>query len=68
MEVAVVSEDYAVMLPAKVCQHLGIRPGQQMAVFVDGGRMVMMPINVPDEPRGFLHGIDTSVDRDPDRL
>ncbi|HET7231604.1 MAG TPA: AbrB/MazE/SpoVT family DNA-binding domain-containing protein [Longimicrobium sp.] len=68
MEVVAVSEDYMVTLPARVCQTLQIRPGQRLNTFVVDGRMVMTPVREPDQPRGFLRGIDTSVERDPDRF
>lgn len=63
-----VSPKYQVVIPQGVRESLGIKPGQKLDVFEYDGRIEFVLVRSPREMRGFLSGIDTSVDRDPDRV
>ena len=68
METTTVSPKYQVVIPARVRHALGIRPGQKIQVIPYEGRIELIPITSVKGARGFLRGIDTSIDREPDRV
>jgi len=68
METVTVSPKFQVVIPRSVRQSLGIKPGQKVQVIHYGDRIELIPIRPIEETRGFLKGIDTSVDREPDRV
>ena len=57
-----------VVIPRAVCRLLGIRPGQKMQVIAYEGRIELVPVKDVKEARGFLKGIDTSVEREEGRI
>jgi AbrB family looped-hinge helix DNA binding protein len=67
MERATVSTKYQVVIPKKVRDELGIEPGQKVQVIPYLGRIELIPLGDIRESRGFLEGIDTKVEREPDR-
>lgn len=68
METSTVSPKYQVVIPLKVRQHLGLRPGQKVRVIPYEGRIELVPVQPIKRMRGFLKGIDTAVDREEDRV
>lgn len=68
METVTVSPKFQVVIPRSVRESLDIRPGQKMDVFEYDGRIEFVPLRHPRELRGFANGIDTTVERDPDRV
>ena len=68
MEVATVSPKFQVVIPKRVREELGIRPGQKVRVIPYLGRIELIPLETIEESRGFLEGIDTAVEREPDRV
>ena len=68
MDETTVSPKYQVVIPARVRRLLGIRPGQKIQVILYDGRIELIPVEPIDRARGFLRGIDTSVEREPDRI
>jgi AbrB family looped-hinge helix DNA binding protein len=68
VEAVTVSAKYQVVIPRAVRELLGIRPGQRVQVIPYEGRIELVPILPMRELRGLLRGIDTSIDRDEDRL
>ena len=68
MSTATVSPKYQVVIPASVRRALGIRPGQKVQVIPYDGRIELIPLTPIKQARGTLRGIDTSVERDRDRL
>ena len=68
MKAVTVSPKYQVVIPKEVREQMGIEPGQKMAVLVYQGRIQLIPIGPLEELRGFLKGIDTTIEREPDRL
>ena len=68
MEVVTVSPKYQVVIPLKVRQSLGIRPGQKVQVILYDNRIELVPVIPAKKARGFLKVIDTTVERDSDRV
>jgi AbrB family looped-hinge helix DNA binding protein len=68
METVTVSPKYQVVIPSRVRRLLGVEPGQKVKVILYDNRIEMIPVRPVEEARGFLPGIDTSVEREPDRL
>ena len=68
MEAVLVSPKYQVVIPHAVRAALGIRPGQRMQVIQYEDRIELVPIRPTHEMRGFLKGIDTTIEREPDRV
>ncbi|NOR90701.1 MAG: AbrB/MazE/SpoVT family DNA-binding domain-containing protein [Anaerolineales bacterium] len=64
---ATVSTKYQVVIPKKVREEMGIKPGQKVQVIPYMGRIELIPIRDIKEGRGFLDGIDTTIEREPDR-
>jgi AbrB family looped-hinge helix DNA binding protein len=67
METVKVSPKYQVVIPRKVREQLGIRPGQRVQVFLYGDRIEFVPLKPMKQMRGFLKGIEGSVERERDR-
>jgi AbrB family looped-hinge helix DNA binding protein len=68
METVTVSPKFQVVIPRKVRESLDIRPGQKVQVIRYEDRIELVPVRPAREMRGFLEGIDTGVERDPDRV
>ena len=68
METVTVSPKYQVVIPSRVRRLLGVKPGQKVKVILYDNRIEMIPVRPVEEARGFLKGIDTTVEREPDRL
>jgi AbrB family looped-hinge helix DNA binding protein len=68
METVTVSPKYQVVIPRAIRDALGIRPGQKVQVIRYGSRIELIPLRPIQETRGFLRGIDTTVERDSGRL
>jgi AbrB family looped-hinge helix DNA binding protein len=63
-----ISPKFQVVIPREVRESLGIRPGQKVQVIRYEDRIELIPLRPVQETRGFLEGIDTEVEREPDRL
>ncbi len=68
MEAVKISPKYQVVIPKKFREALKLTPGQRLQVVVYGNRIEMIPMRQISEMKGFLKGIDTTVEREPDRL
>jgi len=68
METVTVSPKFQVVIPRAIRQSLGIRPGQKVQVIRYEDRIELIPLRPIQETRGFLRGIDTTVEREPDRV
>ena len=67
MDTTTVSPKFQVVIPLRVRKALGIRPGQKIQVIPYEGRIELIPIRPLRQARGFLRGIDTSIEREQDR-
>lgn len=68
MEAVLVSPKFQIVIPRAVREALSIRPGQKVQVIQYEDRIELIPMKPMREMRGFLRGIDTSVEREPDRV
>ena len=62
-----VSSEFEVVIPEEIRESLGIRPGQKLEAIQYDGRIELVPIRPIAEMIGFLPGIGTRVEREPDR-
>ena len=68
METVKVSPKFQVVIPRKARTQLGLRPGQKVQVFLYQDRIEFIPLKPMRQMRGFLKGIDTTVEREKDRI
>ncbi|HEV2348877.1 MAG TPA: AbrB/MazE/SpoVT family DNA-binding domain-containing protein [Terriglobia bacterium] len=68
MEAVTVSPKFQIVIPRKVRESLRIRPGQKIQVIEYDGIIRLVPIQPMKKMRGFLKGIDTTIERDRDRV
>ncbi len=62
------SPKYQVVIPLEIRTALRLKPGQKIRAIRLGERIELIPVKPMLEYEGFLPGIDTEVDREPDRL
>jgi AbrB family looped-hinge helix DNA binding protein len=67
MDAVTVSPKFQVVIPQAVRKSLGIKPGQKVQMIQYGDRVELIPVKPVKQTRGFLKGINTNVQRDPDR-
>jgi AbrB family looped-hinge helix DNA binding protein len=67
METVIVSPDFQVAIPPAIREALGIQPGQSVQIILYQSRIELIPLRAVRDMRGFLKGINTSVEREPDR-
>jgi AbrB family looped-hinge helix DNA binding protein len=63
-----VSPKFQVVIPRAVREALDIKPGQKVQVVQYDNRVELIPVKPAKQTRGFLKGIDTTVERKPDRI
>ena len=68
MDTVIVSSDYQVEIPRSVRESLGLQPGQIIQVVLYNNRIEFIPIKPISQMRGFLSGIDTTIEREDDRI
>jgi len=68
METVTVSPKFQVVIPRSIRESLGIQPGQKVQMIRYGDHIELIPLKPVREARGFLKGIDTTVQREPDRV
>jgi AbrB family looped-hinge helix DNA binding protein len=68
MTILTVSSKYQIVIPVRMRQSLGIRPGDKLHAIEYAGRIALVPVSSMQSARGSLKGINTDVPRDPGRL
>ena len=68
IQTVTLSPKFQVVIPKSVREALRLKPGQKMHVIEYEGRIELIPEVDIKELRGFLKGINTSFQRDNDRL
>jgi AbrB family looped-hinge helix DNA binding protein len=68
MSLVTVSPKFQVVIPRAVREALGIKPGQKVQVVQYDNRVELIPVKPTRKTRGFLKGIDTTVERESDRI
>lgn len=67
MDISTVSPKFQIVIPLRVRRALGLRPGQRVQVIPYEGRIEVVPLESIKKARGFLKGINTTVERETDR-
>ena len=67
METVTISPRFQVVIPKAIREELGLLPGQKLQAIVYGERIELIPVRPIKEMRGFLKGIETTIDREADR-
>ena len=67
MTTVTISPKFQVVIPKQIRERLGLVPGQKVQAIAYEGRIELIPIRPIEEMRGFLPGIDTTVEREADR-
>ena len=68
MKSVTISPKYQVVIPREVRQSMEIKPGAKVQVLLYENRIELIPVKNMRRMRGFLKGIDTTVEREGDRV
>jgi AbrB family looped-hinge helix DNA binding protein len=68
MTIVSISPKFQVVIPKQIREALRLQPGQKIQVIQYEGQIVMIPVRSMQSARGFLKGIDTTVEREADRV
>jgi AbrB family looped-hinge helix DNA binding protein len=68
MDSVKISPKYQVVIPKKLRESLNLSPGQKVQMMAFEDRIEMIPVRKISEMKGFLKGIDTTVEREKDRI
>ena len=68
MYTVTVSPKYQVVIPKAIRRSLELQPGQKVQAILYENRIELIPIKPMKAMRGFLKGIDTSIEREADRV
>lgn len=68
MHAVTLSPKFQVVIPLSVRRNMGLRPGQRMKVVEYDGRIELIPERDIKDMRGFQKGIDSSFEREEDRV
>ena len=68
MTTITISSKFQIVIPKAFRDLLGLRPGQKIQAIAYEDRIELIPVRRMKDMRGFLHGMDTAVERDPDRV
>ncbi len=58
-----ISPKYQIVIPKALRDQQTLRPGQKLCVLAYGDNLSLVPVRPVKSLRGFLKGIDTSIDR-----
>lgn len=67
MDQVKISPKFQVVIPKAVRESLGLVAGQRLQVVPYGNRIELVPVSDIGDMRGCVAGIDTSIEREPDR-
>ena len=68
MQTVTVSPKFQVVIPKEIRESLKLAPGQKVQALLYENRIELIPVRLIKKMRGFLKGIDTTIDRETDRL
>ena len=68
VDVVTISPKFQVVIPREIRERLKLSPGQKVQALVYQNRIEFIPLRSARAMRGFLRGIDTSFERDADRV
>ncbi|MBK8101465.1 MAG: AbrB/MazE/SpoVT family DNA-binding domain-containing protein [Planctomycetes bacterium] len=67
MTTLTISPKFQIVIPKEIRALLGLKAGQKVQAIAFADRIELIPVRKLRQMRGFLKGIDTTVDREPDR-
>jgi len=67
MSTVTVSPKYQIVIPRDIRESLRLQPGEKLQIFQYEGRIELVPVREMRQMRGFLKGIDTTIEREDDR-
>ncbi len=68
MVTVTVSPKFQVVIPKEIRTQLALKPGMKLQILRYGERIEFVLVKKASEMKGFLKGIDTSIDREADRV
>jgi len=68
MTTITISPKFQIVIPKAIRDLLRLRPGQKVQAIAYEDRIELIPVRRAKEMRGFLRGIDRTVERGRDRL
>ncbi len=68
MTTVTVSPKYQIVIPREIRDKFHLSPGQKVQIIPFSNRIEVIPERKISDMRGFLKGIDTSFNKEPDRL
>lgn len=68
MQAITVSPKYQIVIPCAIRDALGIKPGLKLYALPYENRIEYIPVKKMKQMRGFLKGIDTTINREKDRI
>jgi len=68
MNTVTVSPKFQVVIPQAIREELSLKPGEKLRVLRYDNRVELIRIQPIKELRGFLRGMDTTIEREDDRL
>ncbi len=68
MTTVTVSPKFQIVIPKAIREALNIQSGQKVQVIRYQNRIELIPVRPVKSARGFLQGIDTTIEREEDRL
>jgi len=68
MSALTISPKYQVVIPKPIREKLRLLPGQKIQAVVYNNRIELIPLRPIKELRGFLKGMDVTIEREDDRL
>ena len=68
MVTVTVSPKFQGVIPKEIRTQLALKPGMKLQILRYGERIEFVLVKKASEMKGFLKGIDTSIDREADRI
>jgi len=68
MNTVTISPKYQLVIPKAIRELLGLKPGQKVQAIAYNNRIELIPVRPIRRMRGFVRGIDTTVEREDDRV
>jgi AbrB family looped-hinge helix DNA binding protein len=67
MNTLTISPKYQLVIPKAIRELLGLKPGQKVQAIAYNNRIELIPVRPIRRMRGFVRGIDTTVEREDDK-
>lgn len=68
MSTVIVSTKYQVVIPKDIRENIGLRAGTSLEIINYGNRIELIPVQPMKNLKGIFKGIDTTIEREDDRL